>query len=62
MALFISMRKPLFTSICPWSLNQGTRNMTTLSGSVILSRMRASAYLGYLFMTGSTEASTSSTA
>ena len=62
MALFISMRKPRLICICPWSSIQGTRNITTRSGSTIRSRTRASRYAGLASTTGYTEARTSRTA
>ena len=38
-ALLNCTRKPLFTCTCPLSSTHGTRNINTLSGSVILSKI-----------------------
>ena len=62
MALLNCTRKPRLTCTLPLSSTQGTRNMTTRSGSTMRSRREACSYSGWASMTGSRDWSTSVTA
>ena len=62
MALFISMRKPRLIWTLPWSSCQGTRNITTRSGSMIRSNTRAARYSGWRSSTRERDSATSCTA
>jgi len=61
-ALFIPILYPRFTCTCPWSSIQGTRNIITRSGSVILSKIAAWRYSGFRSSTDWTLSKTSFTA